>query len=564
MKRIKKLASLLLAMIMVFAMSATAFAANGSYVLKINTVKGHTYKIYQVATGDVAATESKLANIKAGENAKAEYKTDAAMEKALAGLKDLTGADLGEAAEALVDTDGTPVATVDGGEAGGEKSVTLDGGYYVIIDTYTNGSTTDPTDGSDSRSRTMVTLVQDTTMTPKDTTIKPDKKIVDDGQELDTNEVSIGDVVTYKLSGLVPDMQDFTTFKYVFVDTMSKGLTPTDDIVVGARLPGSVGTKDATFEVTGLTTDATTGVTTIRIALLNAISYSEDKGATVSVQITATLNKEAVVTPAANPNDVKIDYSNDSNASYDGTPDFKPGEPNGETPKVTVQTYTTELTITKVDGEGKKLPGAKFKLESTNSVSVGYVTGQEYVEAADGTWYKLVDNSYTQTAPATDGSDANKYASTTTKYKLVDVNKETYTTAAYSSEAFVDPRETIDGVNNDAYGTVKFTGLGKGHYKLSEIVTPDGYNSIDGDIEFDIEWTKKDGFIVSNVTEGYKITVTPDNGLGTVLGTEIQNLSGTLLPSTGGIGTTIFYVVGGILVIGAGILLVTKKRMSAR
>ena len=45
---------------------------------------------------------------------------------------------------------------------------------------------------------------------------------------------------------------------------------------------------------------------------------------------------------------------------------------------------------------------------------------------------------------------------------------------------------------------------------------------------------------------------------------EIVNQKGTLLPSTGGIGTTIFYVVGGILVVAAGILLVTKKRMSAR
>ena len=66
------------------------------------------------------------------------------------------------------------------------------------------------------------------------------------------------------------------------------------------------------------------------------------------------------------------------------------------------------------------------------------------------------------------------------------------------------------------------------------------------------------------MTKGYEISVTSDKGLGTVLGATITNLSGALLPSTGGIGTTIFYVVGGILVIGAGILLVTKKRMSAR
>ncbi len=140
------------------------------------------------------------------------------------------------------------------------------------------------------------------------------------------------------------------------------------------------------------------------------------------------------------------------------------------------------------------------------------------------------------------------------KYVLKDVNKETYTGKAISTEAFVDEN-----------GKVVFTGLGKGHYTLSEVVTPDGYNSIDGDIEFDITWTKDGGFAVEKVTEGYTITVTgSNNGFGTVLEAKIKNLSGALLPSTGGIGTTIFYVVGGILVIGAGILLVTKKRMSAR
>lgn len=547
MKRIKKLASLLLAMVMVLAMTMTAFAADGDYTLTINTVKGHTYKIYQLATGDVSENGQKLSNIAVGANAKAETTIDE-----ITALEGKSGAELGTAAEALVDTTGTPAAEIIAGDKDEAKSVTLAGGYYVIIDTYSNGSTTDPADGSDSRSRTMVTLVKDTTMTPKNTTIKPDKKIIDENQELDTNEVSIGDVVTYKLSGLVPDMQDFTTFKYVFVDTMSKGLTPTDNIKVGAELTGSVGSKTATFRVTGLTTD-NDGVTTIRIALLNAISYSEDKGATVQVQITATLNKDAVVTPGSNPNDVKIDYSNDSNTEYDGEPDFTPGEPNGTTPEVTVYTYTTQLTIKKVDGTGATLTGAKFKLESSNSESVGFVTGQEYVEDANGTWYKLVDNAYTETKPAADGSDANKYASTTTTYKLVDVNKETYTAKTTSAEAFVN-----------ADGNVVFTGLGKGHYTLSEVVTPDGYNSIDGDIEFDINWTKDGGFTVENVTGDYSITVTPVDGLGTVLGTTITNLSGALLPSTGGIGTTIFYVVGGILVIGAGILLVTKKRMSAR
>lgn len=107
MKRIKKLASLLLAMVMVLAMTVTAFAAEGDYVLTINTVKGHTYKIYQLATGDVSSDGQKLSNIALGENAKSDTTVEA-----IVALEGKSGAELGTAAEALVDTNGTPVATI--------------------------------------------------------------------------------------------------------------------------------------------------------------------------------------------------------------------------------------------------------------------------------------------------------------------------------------------------------------------------------------------------------------------------------------------------------------------
>ena len=76
MKRIKKLASLLLAMAMVLGMTITSFAAEGNYVLTIETVKGHTYKIYQLATGDVSKDGTKLSNIQVGYNAKDNINVD--------------------------------------------------------------------------------------------------------------------------------------------------------------------------------------------------------------------------------------------------------------------------------------------------------------------------------------------------------------------------------------------------------------------------------------------------------------------------------------------------------
>ena len=176
------------------------------------------------------------------------------------------------------------------------------------------------------------------------------------------------------------------------------------------------------------------------------------------------------------------------------------------------------------------------------------------------TWYKLVDGAYTKTAPTKD--TANKYDSDA-EYALVKVDKTTYEEAQMEAQAFVD-----------AEGKVVFTGLGVGNYKLSEVTVPDGYNKLN-DITFTITWSKENGFRVTNVKEweegkevaNSSITISVagigenGEGVGTVISSTIPNNKGTLLPSTGGIGTTIFYVVGGILVIGAGILLITKKRM---
>lgn len=666
MKRIKKFASLLLAIAMVLGMTMTTFAAGGNYDLTIATVKDHTYKIYQLITGDISSDGHTLSNMKKGSNAKVDvaeilnaltdkdkththseengcYENGQLTCQKSTDIVFLQAEALGNAAANLIDRTKAATEVIGNGE---EMTVTLAGGYYVIEDSYTdegkghthgaecyeNGklicekhvhtedcykdadgnTTTNPVCGYTSLSRVMVTLVQDVKMVPKDTTIAPDKKIVDDvdgdgsNEEVDTNEASIGDTITYKLSGLVPDMQDFYeedengdltkgAFKFVFVDTMSKGLTPDKVLKCGDThdhgekcyeevksafenntvIYGKVGTKIATFKVTGLSTDSTTGATTIRIALMDAINYRHQKGDKVEVTITAILNQEAVVAPNTNPNDLAIDFSNDSNFDYEGdpfNPDFDDDEPHGTTPKVTVITYTTQLDITKVIGNTEDaLTGAEFRLSSTNNAKVGYVTGTKYVEASEvaeddelantDDWYQLVDNAYTKTAPTEDTKNA--YKDTETIYKEVIVAKPTETpTNNTMAQAFVNSE-----------GKVVFTGLSVGVYTLEEVTVPDGYNKM-ADITFKVTWTKEGGFRVEDLqgmADGNTITVNGltinddvITGVGTTMTTVIPNFTGSLLPSTGGIGTTIFYIVGGILVIGAGILLVAKKRMSSK
>ena len=109
------------------------------------------------------------------------------------------------------------------------------------------------------------------------------------------------------------------------------------------------------------------------------------------------------------------------------------------------------------------------------------------------------------------------------------------------------PANTV--LTTNAQGKITISGLDSNTYYLREIKAPAGYNTLKEDVKVVITGATKG--------EGSKLTYQ------TVLA-EIQNLSGTELPSTGGMGTTIFYVLGSALVLGAVVLLVTKKRMSTK
>ena len=133
-----------------------------------------------------------------------------------------------------------------------------------------------------------------------------------------------------------------------------------------------------------------------------------------------------------------------------------------------------------------------------------------------------------------------------------------------------DTTKVIAAVKSPDGKQFTFKGLDDGEYTLTETVTPDGYNTIDP-ITFTVtathgtEWDGKGvrGNLITALTGNAapgEITFTPDKGTG-ALTTNVINKSGTVLPSTGGMGTTVFYVVGGGLMAVAVVLLVTKKRM---
>lgn len=563
-------------MVMVFAMSVTAFATNvdgGNDGASQKPETGHWYEVYQIFTGDYS--NGILSNIKWGQNAKLpegkkvgdELKHD---DSVLEELEEIaknakTDSEKLDVINKYADLTGTPID--EGAPDAVNGKITFAGlkpGYYLVKD----GGNLVGTDQS--YTLYVVQVVNDTlTFEPKVGVPEPDKKILDNGP-VDVNEAAIGDTVNYELTGTMPEqIENYKTYSYTFVDTLSKGLTANilkdQDYANGEnKLDAHVYVQNGTNEVevtkyfyTGATKyDAIKGTTiTVSIedvkALANVEGIEITKNTKIVVRYGAVLNENAVI-GAANPNDVKLEYTNNPNQDGQGSTEppkenpEEPVHPDGITPTITVETYTTELAILKTNESKEVLPGTKFEL-SGDGVKISYITEEKFEEDPEGTYWKLKNGSYTLTAPTTAEGDTNNeadYESSTVKYKLVRTISPV-TSAASKVEAEVQ-----------ADGRVVFTGLGEGTYTLKETNTLPGYNTID-DITFTITFNRDDNTFSTNSSI---ISVGANN----TLQSDIVNHSGSLLPSTGGIGTTIFYVVGGILVIGAGILLVTKRRMKAQ
>lgn len=210
--------------------------------------------------------------------------------------------------------------------------------------------------------------------------------------------------------------------------------------------------------------------------------------------------------------------------------------------------YTATLNDKAVIGGDGNLN--KAQLEYSNKPSVTDSRGKTVWDNVVVFTYQVVVNKYANSVAE---DNKLKGAEFTLTKKLKDGTTKDITVA-----------KSQDGVR------FTFKGLDDGVYTLTETVTPEGYNTIDP-ITFTVtathgtEWDGKGvrGDLITaftgNAAPG-EITFTPDKGTG-ALTTNVINKSGTTLPSTGGMGTTVFYVVGGGLMAVAVVLLVTKKRM---
>ena len=513
MKHIKKLASLLLALVMVLSLAVTAFADEPTtYSITINnSTAGHTYEAYQIFTGDLATNEAGnkvLSNIVWGSGVSEAGQT--ALGDAAAKAETLkTEADAKAFAKAVA-----PYLTTAAGSANtvtdGKYVISgLAAGYYLVKDQ--DGSLTGD---ADAYTEYIIKVVSDTTATPKSSVPTVEKKVKDTNDSTgvtsdwqDSADYDIGDSIPFQLKATLADnVSSYTTYKVVFHDTLSKGLTYNNDAKVYID-----GTETNGFTVTA--TVNADGTTTLTVSCDDVKALGAGNSSVITVEYTAKLNENAVLGSAGNPNKVYLEYSNNPNKSESGE-----NHETGKTPEDTVIVFTYQTIINKVDSENKPLTGAAFKLEKL-------IKGKD--GAAD-TW-------------------------TTVKEFTVDETTTSFT----------------------------FSGLDDGQYKLTETKTPVGYNTIDP-IYFVIEATHDETADAPTLktlnayltdANGNKQTEMKDGesvniDLGTVdltagsITTTVVNKSGSELPSTGGIGTTIFYVLGGVLVLAAVVLLVTKKRMS--
>lgn len=343
-----------------------------------------------------------------------------------------------------------------------------------------------------------------------------DKNDVPFDKEDDKESVEIGEVVNYKIKGKVPDTTGFTSYDYVITDKMSKGLTfnadsirvwiSNDDELVTETTDGkTLDTElNTSYYETPITTDAKSfdGTEGVDFRInFKAIDMNKANPSLVGKYIFITY------TATVNENAVAKIEKNNATLTYsnDPTDSSKHGD---QTKEETV--YSAKIVINKYDANdtNKKLSGAEFVL------------------------YKEVD----ATAPAT--------GKTPMYYK--------YTAATTTEEAKVEwvadkAQATVKETTN---GVAEFIGLKDGDYKLLETKAPDGYNLLQNPVPVKIKGTNDDNKTVVEAN----LTHTEN----------VANSTGSLLPSTGGIGTTIFYAVGAVLVVGAGVLLVTKRRMSGQ
>ena len=491
MKIPRKLTSLLLALLLVFALAATAAADDTGTPTKgtitvVNPIGTHAYKAYKIFdvvydestpknysytidstsnpwfdtvqtyanTTENGLTLTKVADTTSNTFVVTFDKTKFSAPSFAAALKNAL-------ADGTVTDTGSPL-TADGTSVSVNN---LDLGYYFVKSSDNNA------------------LCNLTTTNPSVTI--HDKNDVPFKKTDDKVSADVGEKVNYEITGKVPDTTGFKKYTYEIADTMSEGLTIQKDVKVyigGTEITDGTVTTWINYNPTA---ESATGFK----LTIPVMGYQDRVGAEIKITYSAVVNEKAVA--QISKNSATLTYSNNPSDSTETT----------KTPTVEETVYTSKIAIVKVAAgaaegtEATKLKDAEFVLYKEVTPVGGTATKQYY--------------------------------------------KQDKTTKAVSWVATIDEATRV---TTDDKGEASFDGLANGIYHLVETKAPAGYNQMTDAQEVEVKG--------GDTKDKLSVTAT------------VENQAGTILPSTGGMGTTVFYVLGAVLVVGAGVLLVTKKRMS--
>ncbi|MDE6087288.1 MAG: LPXTG cell wall anchor domain-containing protein [Oscillospiraceae bacterium] len=478
-------------------------------------------------------------------------------------------------------------------------------GYYLIQDKDA------PTNGDGAMTRFIIQVVGSAKVTAKTDSPSVEKKVVENvkwatddkyssdketpansvysestGALNDVADYCVGDTVPFELIGKLPSTyDDYTKYYYQFNDKLGREFNYTHTtnttknftvVAVNKNAAGESVESVITSQFTGADVaapqDDTSEATRFSITCddLKAIKTDDEgksltitKDTIIVVRYNAVLNDKAVVGRPGQENEVYLTYSCNPNYTGEGDKDKQPDK-HKDTKEDKVIVFTYELDETKIDAasanatEKVTLNGAEFILSRTKTVKgedgAPDTTVTEYATLARGSY-----DEDAKTWTATTETDETKITDTT--WIVQDWN-------ATKAEAEANPIKSSNG------GKFNIRGLDDGEYQLTETKAPEGYNLpaqpftvvLAAKTENGQGWTTEDPADAlkdysENDKTGWatnKLAVAANTG---VASSDIGNSKAGSLPSTGGIGTTLFYVVGGVLVAGAGVTLITKKRL---
>lgn len=500
MKKLKRVLAVLLTAIMTLAMATTAFAAENQGSLKVtvnqgNTLNGQTIKVYKLF--DLTVSESHYAY-----TVNEQYKemiatalgqpgtaTNEELYQAISNLK-------GEAIQKFADDFTAAALTSNTGETQTSRELgnvteytfnNLDFGYYLVYQTGTK--------------EIQSSLVSVNKLEGAEVKLKGQAPSIE--KTADKETVEIGEVVTYTITGVIPDTTGYKQYAYKIHDTLTDGLdfvkdangTVVDDpnnYLVSVQIGETLATEQKA-QLSG------NGNRTMLLDLSQWIRDNQgSKGQTFTAKYYAKVNSAAVV---ETKNSAKLEYGNDP----DNTTMTTPSE--AKTP-----TYPVQIHKFARGEEQGYLAGATFRLYKTEQDAKAN-TNAIAVTGSDGSYTVAEDQKNTKT------------------YDMVSVGNV-----------------VTEGIN------LKLNGLKAGDYWLVETEAPDGYNGITAPIKITIA-KSADGDV-----NNWTISRDSENVSDKII--KIENTTGTILPGTGGMGTILFTVVGIalVLIVAASFVISRRKR----